>query len=602
MKEKEDIESGPEEKEDGKFKRVEGKVKKTEKELKKMENKKSKSKWIQLVIILSIILVVGFVFSTIFALINMNNDKIMGGISISGIEVSGLTKEEAKSKMDIIYNEKKEKEINIKYQDYESTLSPALMEVEYDVEKAVNEAYTVGREDNIFVNNYKILNSLITKKDIIVDLSLNEEVAKQSINDINVNLPGVVVESTYSVEDNELIISKGKAGINVDADKLLEKVKEKLNTLDLKEEYIEIPVRFVEPKTIDIDQIHEEIYKEAKDAYYTKEPFAVYPEVDGVDFNVEEAKKLLEEEKDEYVIKLNITKPKIKLDQIGSEAFPDRLSHYTSRYDAGNRDRTTNLVLACGKLDGKVIMPGEVFSYNKTLGPRTVAAGYKNAKIYAGGEVVDGLGGGICQISSTLYNAVLMANMEIVERRNHQFVATYVPIGRDATVVYGSQDFKFKNTRKYPIRIKASVQSGVASIAIYGIKEETEYTFSFNTQTISTVPFATKYIEDSSLPAGTEKVKQHGANGVKTETYITKMLNGKVVSKKLLSRDTYNPMTRIVIKGTKGGVPATPEKPEKPTVPATPEKPEVPAEPQTPTKPEVPEKPTTPAGTEKPVN
>ena len=172
--------------------------------------------------------------------------------------------------------------------------------------------------------------------------------------------------------------------------------------------------------------------------------------------------------------------------------------------------------------------------------------------MYENGEVVDGIGGGICQISSTLYNSVLMSNLEIVERRNHQFVTSYAPAGRDATVVYGMTDFKFKNTRKYPIRISASAQNGIATVSIYGIKEENEYTFSFSTKTIASIPFTTKYVEDNTLAAGTEKVKQKGANGIKTETYITKMLNGKVISTTLLSRDTHDAMNRIVVKGTKG--------------------------------------------------
>ena len=254
------------------------------------------------------------------------------------------------------------------------------------------------------------------------------------------------------------------------------------------------------------------------------------------------------------MIPLIITKPKVTLDQIGAEAFPNQLSTFTTRYDESDVDRTTNLKLACQKLNGKVILAGETFSYNQTLGPRTAAAGYKNGKIYSGGEVVDGIGGGICQISSTLYNSVLMANLEVVERRNHQFVTSYLPAGRDATVVYGATDFKFKNTRQYPVRLVASAQNGIATVSVYGIKEENEYTFSFTTKTIASIPFTTQYIEDSTLAAGTETVKQKGVNGLKTETYITKSLNGKVISTTLLSRDTYDAMTRIVLKGTNGAV------------------------------------------------
>ena len=538
------------EKENKKFEKSKEKSNQQIKKMKEMYEKKKRTK-MKIAIITTIIIVVGLFISTIFALVNMNNDKIMSGISIAGIDMSGLTKEEATSKLELMYNEKKEKEINLKYEEYVSSLNPTLMEVNYEIEKAVGEAYSIGKKSNIFQNNYEILFTLIGKKNIPINMTLNEEVTRQTIEDIGVNIPGIVIESSYSVEDEELIITKGTAGIKVDTDNLLNIVKEKLNDIYSNDDYIEIPVIYKEPEPIDIEKIHEEIYKEAQDAYITEEPFAVYPEVEGIDFDVEAAKTILQEEKEEYIIPLIITKPNITLTDIGEKAFPDELSTFTTRYDVSDKDRTTNLELACEKLNGKVILPGETFSYNQTLGARTASAGYKNAKIYVSGEVVDGIGGGICQISSTLYNAVLMANLEIVERRNHQFVTSYVPAGRDATVVYGSTDFKFKNTRQYPVRLVATAKNGIATISVYGIKEQTEYTFSFSTKTIASIPYTTKYVEDSSLAEGTEKIKQKGANGLKTETYITKMLDGKVISTTLLSKDTYNAMTRIILKGTK---------------------------------------------------
>ena len=580
--------------------------KKTKKEEKEMEEEiKPKKRGKKIAIFICVIIIFALFFSTIFALVNMNNQKMMTGITIKGIDVSGLSKEEAKAKLQTIYNEKLEKEIHLKYNEYESSLNPTLMEVNYDVDQAIEEAYKIGRENNIFINNYQILFTLIGKKDVNVNMTLNEDVTKQSIQDIGVNLPGIVIESSYYIEEDILTITRGKEGIAIDTESLLNKVKENLNDINIQENDITIPVVHKVPEEINIDKIHEEVYKEVQDAYYTKDPFTIYPEVEGVDFDVEAAKALIASEvKDEYQIQLIITKPKVTVSQIGSEAFPDRLSNFTTRYDASAKDRTTNLVIACQKLNGKVIMPGETFSYNKTLGKRTAAAGYKNAAVYENGQVVDGIGGGICQISSTLYNAVLMANLEIVERRNHQFVTSYLPAGRDATVVYGAIDFKFKNTRQYPIRLSASAKNGIATISIYGIKEENEYTFSFNTKTIASIPFGTKYIEDSSLPAGTEKVKQNGVNGLKTETYITKMLNGKVISTTLLSRDTYDAMQKIILKGTKANA-TTPTTPTVPTTTTpTNDKPEetTPTEPTTPDTPstETPETPTTPDTSTKP--
>lgn len=539
--EKKDIEEKSEE--------IKKEIKENKQEKKTKNNKKT---IIKLAIIGIILLLAIIVFSTIFAIININNNNIVSGVKIKGIDVSGLSRDEAKSKIEMIYNDKKEKDILLKYEDYDTTINSELLEVNYNIEKAIDEAISIGKDGNIFINNYNILLALTGKRDINVDMTINEEIAKQTIEDIGTNIPGAVTEPDYYIENDKLIITKGKEGKRVNTEELLEKIKINLEDIATNENYIEIPVTNKIPENIDIEKIHEEIYKEVQDAYYTKDPFTIHPEVEGVDFNVDEAKKILEEDKEQYEIQLTITKPKVTTSQIGSEAFPDLLATYSTNYDGGNVDRTTNLRIACQKINDKVVLPDEIFSYNKALGERTAAAGYKNAKVYENGEVVDGIGGGICQISSTLYNSILMANMEATERRNHMFVTSYTPAGRDATVVYGITDFKFKNTRKNAIKIKASCSNGVATVSIYGIKEENEYKVSFNTKTISTIPFTVKYVDDNTSAAGTEKVKQKGANGLITETYIVKSLNGKVVSSKLLSKDTYSAMQKIVLKGTKG--------------------------------------------------
>ena len=524
-------------------------IEKQKKYYEKKENKKKKR--IKIGIIVGIICLLLLIFSIIFAVININNEKIISGISINGIEISGLSKEEAKEKLDTIISNNKNKEISLKHEEYEAQVSPELIEVKYDIEGAVEEAYNVGRDNNIFVNNYSILFTLLGKKDIDLKVNYNKEELGKIIEDISSKLPGAIKESSYYIEGENLIITKGTKGLVIDKDDTINKIETNLNIInESSENYIDLKVIEQEPKPIDIDAIYKEVHQEAKDAYYVKEPFEIFPEVNGIDFSIEEAKKVLEEDKDEYTIKLVITKPNVTIEQIGTEAFPDKLAVFTTRYDASNVNRTTNLRLACEKINGTVLLAGDTFSYNKTLGERSIAAGYKEAAIYSAGQVVDGLGGGICQISSTLYNAVVMANLEIVERRNHQFVTSYLPAGRDATVVYGVTDFQFKNTRKYPIRLTAGVQNGIATIEVFGIKEDEEYAITFETKTVGTTPFSTKYIEDNTLEEGTEVVTQKGANGLQTETYIIKNLNGKI-TRELLSKDTYTPMQRIVKKGTK---------------------------------------------------
>lgn len=529
-----------------KFKKA---AKHSKKEMKKMDNK-PKKKWVKPVIILSILTLILLIFSMIFAIININSNKIISGISINNIEVSGLTKEEAKQKLETIIKEKTSKEIMLKYQDFETELSPELIEVKYDLDNAVDVAFQVGRNGNIFANNYTILFTLLGKKNIDININMNEEILEKTLKTAGANMPGAIKEASYYIEDDNLKITKGTKGIAINYEDVKNKIEEALKEIDSNNKnFIEMSIIEKEPDKIDIDKIYEEVHKEAKDAYYTKEPFQIFPEVDGVDFNVEEAKKQLEEDKEEYTIKLTITKPKVTVDQIGTEAFPDRLSIFTTRYNAADTNRTTNLRIACNKINGKVLMPGETFSYNKTLGERTPAAGYKNAKVYEAGQVVDGIGGGICQISSTLYNAVLMANLDVTDRSNHQFVTSYLPAGRDATVVYGAIDFQFKNTRKTPIKINAGISGGIATVSIFGIKDENDYTVTFETRTLATLPVTVKYVEDKSLAPGQEVVKQSGHTGVQTETYIIKSKDGKVVSKSLLSKDTYNAMQKIINRG-----------------------------------------------------
>ena len=260
----------------------------------KVKKNNKKKKIIISVVIISIILVAILAFSTVFAIININNDKIVSGVKIKGIDVSGLTEDEAKNKIELIYQEKNSRDIELKYEDYEASINSELLEINYEIENAVKEAISVGKSNNIFANNYNILFALIGKKDINVNMSINEEIAKQKIEDIGTNLPGALEEPDYYIEGSNLIITKGKEGIKVDTENLLQKIKDKLDNINEMNDIIEIPVINEKPQDIDIQKIHDEIYKEVQDAYYTKEPFTIHPEVEGIDFNVEDAKNMLE--------------------------------------------------------------------------------------------------------------------------------------------------------------------------------------------------------------------------------------------------------------------------------------------------------------------
>lgn len=526
-----------------------------DKDLIKNAPEKSK-KTIKIAICLVSVIIAVMFFSVVFALFNINNDKIMNGISILGIDVSKLTAEEAKKVVNDAIEEKFNNEkdsIILKHGESEVSVNANTFNAKFDVDNAVIEAYNIGRRGNIIINNYDILFTQIFKKQIQPALHYDKEFMDTTINDIGSKMKDAVVDYSYYQEGKNLIVVKGKAGYVIKHEELEEKIVTQLKNIHIPYEEIEIPVEKREPNPIDLEKIRNEIYKEPKDAYVEKNPTKVHVEENGVDFaiSIEEAKKLLEEDKKEYEIPLKITKPKKKLSDLGEEAFPDQLATFSTIYDASAKNRAYNIELATKKINGTVIMPGETFSYNKTVGSRTIEAGWKEGTAYISGKVVPSVGGGVCQVSSTLYNAALLANLEITERTNHTFTVDYVAASRDATVYYGSLDFCFKNTRSYPVKIKATAKNGVCKISLCGIKEKVEYEVIIQSKITSYINKTTTYKEDPTLEEGKEKIEQYGFNGCRSEGYKILKLNGKIVSQTLLSKDTYSPQERIVKRGTK---------------------------------------------------
>ena len=511
-------------------------------------NKKHNHKWLIILAILMIFMLIAVLFSTMFSLANMNNTTILDGISVKGIPLKGLTKEEATIKVKEQLEQELKENIVLNYQEYSTTTNGEQLKANYNVEQIIEQAYDIGRAGNIFQNNYEILKCLIKGINIEPQMTYDEEILNSVIADINTKIPGALKEYSYYIENGNLIITPGKQGLSTQEERTKKQIITAIETTTQEDNEMQIPTQIVKPSAIDVDKIYKEVYTEPKDAYYTTEPFTIYPHVDGVDFaiSIEEAKTKLQTDAEEYTIPLKYTTPAVTTNKIGTEAFPNLLSTFSTKYDITNKNRSNNLELSAGKINGTILMPGEEFSYNKVVGERTIAAGYKEAKIYSAGKIVDGLGGGICQISSTLYNAALYANLEITSRRNHQFTTSYVGAGLDATVVYGSTDFRFKNNRKYPVKIVTQVKNGIAKIDIYGVKEEVEYEVKLEPVVLSYIPYKTQYVTDTSLAKGEQVVKQKGSNGCKTVTYKYLIQNGNIISKTELSRDTYNAVPKIV--------------------------------------------------------
>lgn len=470
-------------------------------------------------LLVALFIAILLVIFSIFTIFNVFNTNIISGVSIKGINVSGLSPSDAKYQIDNFVKDTLPDEIKVKHGDFEATISLSQMDIAFDTKAASNAAFQIGRQGNLLENNFSVLSTMFGNINIEPNVTLDRDLLTKNLEDISTQLPDRVTQSSYYIEGNELVITTGKEGAVVDVNATIEAIKNAISTFSCKNAPIEIITKMQQPDAINVEQIHKEVYKEPVDAYYTKEPFSIYPSENGVDFNVslEEAQSIVTAEaKEEYIIPLKITSPNVTTNMIGTEAFPDLLSNFSTNYAASNRNRTTNLILAANKINGTVLMPGETFSYNKVVGARTIAAGYKEAPIYVQGRVEDGLGGGICQITSTLYNAVVYANLEITQRTNHQFVPSYVTASRDATVVYGAIDFQFKNNRDYPIKLVCSVSGGVANFKIFGMRQENDCE-----------------VQISSYETG------RTSTAIYSEAYKILKRDGQVVDRQLLSKDTY---------------------------------------------------------------
>ena len=298
-----------------------------------------------------------FVFC-IFTVYNVFNPNIVSGVFIKGIDVSGLSTSDARYQLDQYVKSQLPEEILVKYDDFEATISLSQMDISFDTKAASHLAFQVGRTGNIFENNLSILSTFF--------------------GNINIEpLPNSVEQSSYYIEENQLIITPGKEGYVVDVEKTMEAIKNSISSFSCKDTPVTLVLALQKPDEIDVEKIHNEIYKDPVDAYYTKEPFEVHPSENGMDFNIsiEDVKTMIaSNEMEEYVVPLKIIYPNITTNMIGTEAFPDLLSTFSTKYAASNRNRTTNLILASNKINGTVLMPGETFSYNKVVGARTIAA------------------------------------------------------------------------------------------------------------------------------------------------------------------------------------------------------------------------------------
>ncbi len=264
---------------------------------------------------------------------------------------------------------------------------------------------------------------------------------------------------------------------------------------------------------------------------------------------------------------LGQTLPELTTEKARTMGIVERISTFSTDFDSSNQPRVNNIETLGKAIDGSLIPPGGVWSLNGRVGERTAAKGYQEANAIVNGRLVPQLGGGICQVATTVFNAIFFSGEPVVERSNHSFYISHYPKGRDATVNWGGPDLKFKNDTKTWILIKTAADSSSITVSLYGTSPG--YQVSYTTgPLVQTSSYPTDKQDDPSMPVGAQVVSDSGEPGYKISVTRVVSRGGAVVRKDVFMSD-YKPKTEIVRVGTKAVPAPTPPKPSKPSKPTS---------------------------------
>ncbi len=392
---------------------------------------------------------------------------IPDGVTIAGVSVGGMTAAQAADAVKASVTDPFENEsMVITIGGGSFTISPGNAAAVLDISAAVSTALSG------------------TETEIPLSVSVDKSAVESQLRSFYDTLGGIYVPSGYYLagdapdmdtqegECQTLVLNQGTAGRIVDLQNAIDQVvlayTQKVFTVTL-----DAPGDEKEPAALDLDKIYAQVSVAAQNPRVDPDTLEVIPGKDGYGFDVDAAAQMLSNAEDGEAVEITIQffAPEASEEDAW---FQDTLGYYKTEY-SDNENRTHNLELACEKLNGIILQPGETLSYNDTLGKRTTEAGYLPAPAYSGTELVDEVGGGICQVSSTLYLSSLFAELTIVERKNHGYPANYIPLGLDATVNWGTTDLKIRNDYDLPIKILAEVSDGYVKVRIMGVERRDYY-------------------------------------------------------------------------------------------------------------------------------
>ena len=401
-----------------------------------------------------------------------NSASNLPNVYVGGVFVGGMDKDSAKSAIEASgWDEKAKTPLTV------TLMGRTKIEIAqyasgamHTVDEAADAAYAYGHTGNWYANLLDCVKSYlrpveVNSASIVYDEEYIRTQCEEGIKSLEKELGG----GGYKIdkENSLLCMVKGAGELKFDLADVTAVIVDALRDGKTEIDYDYITSA---PKMPDFQKIHDELAAEPADAHFSDDgKFTVIDDVEGCDFDVAEAEDIwtAAEPAADVEIPIELTFPEVTGDYLRSLLYRDVLGTMTTYFPKSNENRISNIQLACSKIEGTILYPGDVFSYNDALGERTEAAGFKMAGAYSNGEVVEELGGGICQVSSTLYSAMLYAyRVNTVQRVPHYFPVDYLEKGYDATVSWPKPDFKFRNDTDYPIKIVTHCNAEEKSLTI----------------------------------------------------------------------------------------------------------------------------------------
>ena len=508
------------------------------------KTKKVNKKSVTLVIGTSVISLVLIIFAGLSIKVSAY-DKIFPNVTAGGVDIGALTKAEAEKKLKNTVEDIFDSEFTLRLEEKSEVFKLIDIGASADIEKTVQNAYDYGKKGNILRRIGKYINSKNISYNTEIVSKIDDEKIEERISKLAEGCEVPVKETEYSVSGDILTITNGHEGIHVDREKAKRIIKNAI--FNSKDKKIELKLEDAKPKKVDLDELYKKITEGKKNAAYAREngEIVVVEGFPKIELNKNDLKAALESGKESYDIKVKATPPEITGEHLRDMLFRDKMGSWTSYFSGANVPRSSNVRLSASRINGVTLMPGETFSYDKTIGSRTAANGYKTATVYVGNTLDEGIGGGICQTSSTLYSAVLYANLEIVSRTSHSLPVSYMPAGQDATIAEGYIDFKFKNNTDYPVKIVCTTSYGSVTCSIMGVKPAGQSVSVVNTKTSTIEPKTTRTLKEE-IPVGYKKVAQKGDLGYTVSSQRIVSVNGVEKKRENLTKSVYKALDNII--------------------------------------------------------